>query len=155
VLLQMLFSFYVIATGFILLTGALYAFDTNLRHRYVLLADSVINVAIGLVFFVTLHISMQGILTLFALHAAAIGVFYLLISLRMRKQLVSRILVDVAGAISLGAGVRFFLRRGEAMHVMTSEIAVYSALLGVVLLVFSITQRTHRQDQRRLAAAKV
>ncbi len=53
VLLQVLFSFYVMVTGFILLTGALYAFDAKLHHRKVLLADAIVNTAIGVVFFVT------------------------------------------------------------------------------------------------------
>ena len=84
VLLQVLFSLYVMATGFILLTGTLYAFDAKLRHRKVLLADAIVNLAIGLFFFITLALSMQWILMLFAAHSIAVGAFYLVIASRMK-----------------------------------------------------------------------
>lgn len=144
ILLQVLFSFYVIATGFIQLTGALYGFDAKLRHRKVLLIDAIVNLAIGVVFFITLTLSMQWILMLFALHSMAVGVFYCVISLRMKHQLVSRLLLVAAGLVSVGAGWRFLVRRLIEMHIMTTEIAVYTALLGALLILFSISLRTDR-----------
>ena len=144
VLLQVLFSFYVIATGFILLTGALYGFDAKLRHRKVLLTDALVNLAIGLVFFVTMALSMKWILVLFALHSIAIGIFYFVISLRMKHQFLSRSLLAAAGVVSVGAGGRFVLRRSIEMHTMTTEIALYTALLGSLLILFSIALRTDR-----------
>ena len=137
ILLQVLFSFYVIATGFILLTGALYGFDAQLRHRKVLLTDALVNLAIGIVFFITLTLSMQWILVLFALHSMAVGIFYCVISLRMRHQVSSRLLLGAAGIVSVGAGWRFMARRLIEMHTMTTEIALYTALLGALLIVFS------------------
>ena len=144
VLLQVLFSFYVIATGFILLTGALYGFDAKLRHRKVLLTDAVVNLAIGVVFFITLTLSMQWILVLFALHSMAVGIFYVVISMRMKHQMISRLLLAGAGIVSIVAGWRFMARRLIEMHIMTTEIALYTALLGALLLLFSISLRTDR-----------
>jgi uncharacterized membrane protein HdeD (DUF308 family) len=144
ILLQVLFSFYIIAIGFILFTGALYGFDARLRHRKVLLADALVNLAIGIVFFLTLKVSMQAILVLFALHSIAVGLFYFLISLRMRHQLLSRILLALSGFVSIGAGVRFIVRRQIEMHTMTTEIALYTAALGTLLLLFSVALRIDR-----------
>ena len=152
ILLQVLFSFYVMATGFILLTGALYAFDAGLHHRKVLLTDAIVNTAIGVIFFVTLTISMQWILVLFALHSIAVGTFYFVIGLRMKRQVVSRVLIGAAGLISVGAGIRFVLRRLMDMRTMTTEIALYTATLGILLLLFSIALRRDR-PQRKLTAA--
>ena len=144
VLLQVLFSLYVMATGFILLTGTLYAFDAKLRHRKVLLADAIVNLAIGLFFFITLALSMQWILMLFAAHSIAVGAFYLVIASRMKRQLVSRILLVAPGLVSVVFGVRFMARRMVDMHIMTTEIAVYTAVLGLLLLLFSLALRTDR-----------
>ncbi len=144
ILLQVLFSFYVIATGFILLTGALYGFDAKLRHRKVLLADALVNLAIGIIFFITLTLSMQWILVLFSLHSMAVGIFYCVISLRMRHQTLSRLLLVAAGIVSVAAGWRFMARRLIEMHTMTTEIALYTALLGALLILFSISLRTDR-----------
>jgi uncharacterized membrane protein HdeD (DUF308 family) len=144
ILLQVLFSFYIIAIGFVLLTGALYGFDARLRHRKLLLTDALVNLAIGLVFFMTLKVSMQAILVLFALHSIAVGVFYCLISLRMRHQILSRILLGLSGIVSVAAGVRFIVRRQIEMHTMTTEIALYTAALGTLLLLFSLALRIDR-----------
>lgn len=151
ILLQVLFSFYVIATGFILLTGALYGFDSQLRHRKVLLTDAIINLAIGVVFFVTLTLSMQWILELFALHSMAVGIFYFVISLRMKQQVLSRFLLGASGLVSIGFGVRFMARRLVEMHAMTTEIAVYTAALGTLLLLFSLALRIDRPRRLELA----
>jgi uncharacterized membrane protein HdeD (DUF308 family) len=151
ILLQVLFSFYVIATGFILLTGALYAFDAGLRHRRILLADAIVNLAIGLVFFITMRLSMQWILVLFAAHSMAVGLFYLVISLRMRRQALSRILLMASGTVSIVGGIRFILRRMVEMHIMTTEIALYTAALGILLLLFSLALYADRP--KRIEAA--
>jgi uncharacterized membrane protein HdeD (DUF308 family) len=152
VLLQVLFSLYIMATGFILLTGTLYAFDAKLRHRKVLLADAIVNLAIGLVFFITLALSMQWILTLFAAHSIAVGSFYLVIALRMKRQWLSRILLTASGVVSVAFGVRFIVRRLVDMHVMTTEIAFYTALLGFLLLLFSIALRADKPKMLVTAA---
>jgi uncharacterized membrane protein HdeD (DUF308 family) len=144
VLLQVLFSFYIIATGFILLTGALYGFDAKLRHRKLLLTDALVNLAIGIVFFIMLNVSMQGILVLFALHSIAVGVFYCLIAMRMTRQILSRSLLGLCGLTSVGFGVRFVVRRLVEMHTMTTEIALYTAALGSLLVLFSIALRVDR-----------
>jgi uncharacterized membrane protein HdeD (DUF308 family) len=153
VLLQVLFSFYIIATGFILLTGALYGFDAKLRHRKVLLGDALVNLAIGIIFFITLTLSMQWILVLFALHSMAVGIFYCVISLRMKHQMVSRLLLVAAGTVSVVAGWRFMTRRLVEMHIMTTEIALYTAVLGMLLILFSIALRTDRVPQPLLQEA--
>ena len=155
ILLQVLFSFYVMATGFILLTGALYAFDAGLHHRKVLLTDALVNTAIGVVFFVTLTISMQWILVLFALHSIAVGAFYVVIAIRMKRQVVSRVLIGVAGLVSIGAGIRFGLRRMMDMRTMTTEIALYTAALGILLLLFSIALRRDRPHPQLAAATEI
>lgn len=144
ILLQVLFSFYVIATGFILLTGALYGFDAKLRHRRVLLTDAFINLGIGIVFFITLTLSMQWILVLFALHSMAVGVFYFVIALRMKQQFLSRGLLGLSAIVSVAFGVRFMARRLVEMHTMTTEIALYTAALGALLLLFSFALRLDR-----------
>ncbi len=154
VLLQVLFSFYVMVTGFILLTGALYAFDAKLHHRKVLLADAIVNTAIGVVFFVTLTIPMHWILVLFASHSIAVGLFYLVVSTRMKRQALSRFLLMLAGVVSVSAGVRFILRRFIEMRTMTEEIAMYTALLGILLLLFSIALRRDRPTRALIAATK-
>jgi uncharacterized membrane protein HdeD (DUF308 family) len=147
VLLQVLFSFYIIATGIILLTGALYAFDVKLRHRKVLLTDALVNLAIGIVFFVMLNLTMQRILVLFALHSIAVGAFYFLISMRMRHQLLSRLLLAASGIVSVGFGTRFIIREKVEMHTMTREIALYTAALGALLVLFSLALRLDRPPQ--------
>ncbi len=155
ILLQVLFSFYVMATGFILLTGALYAFDGGLHHRKVLLADAIVNTAIGAVFFVTLTISMQWILVLFALHSIAVGVFYFVIAVRMKRQILSRFLIGAAGLVSIGAGIRFIARRLMDMRTMTTEIGLYTAALGILLLLFSIALRRDRPHPQLEAATEI
>lgn len=154
VLLQVLFSFYIIATGFILLTGALYGFDAKLRHRKVLLTDALINLAIGIVFFITLTLSMQWILVLFAVHSMAVGIFYGVISLRMKHQVLSRFLLGASGFVSVAAGARFMYRRAIEMHTMTTEIALYTALLGSLLLLFSVALRVDRPLAMQFQTAK-
>jgi uncharacterized membrane protein HdeD (DUF308 family) len=154
VLLQVLFSFYIIATGFVLLTGALYGFDAKLHHRKVLLADALINLAIGIVFFITLTLSMQWILVLFAVHSMAVGIFYCVISLRMKHQVLSRLLLGASGLVSVAAGARFLYRRTIEMHIMTTEIALYTALLGGLLVLFSLALRIDRPLAIQFKAAQ-
>jgi uncharacterized membrane protein HdeD (DUF308 family) len=118
-----------------------------LRHRKVLLTDAIVNLAIGVVFFLTLALSMQWILVLFALHSIAVGLFYFVIALRMRHQVLSRLLLTGAGLVSVGFGIRFILRRLVNMHTMTTEIALYAAALGLLLLLFSVALRLDRPRQ--------
>jgi uncharacterized membrane protein HdeD (DUF308 family) len=152
ILLQVLFSFYIMATGFILLTGALYAFDIHLRHRRVLLVDALVNLIIGLAFFIAFNLSMQLILVLFAAHSIAVGSFYFVIAARMRRQVLSRVLLAACGILSISAGIRFILRRLMDMHTMTTEIALYTSALGILLLAFSIALRSDRPRRAPLAA---
>jgi hypothetical protein len=67
--------------------------------------------------------------------------------MRMRHQLLSRLLLAASGIVSVGFGTRFIIREKVEMHTMTREIALYTAALGALLVLFSLALRLDRPPQ--------
>ncbi len=139
--MQVIFSFYIIASGFVTLTGGLYAYDAGLQHRRPFLISGLCGIGIGVASFATLALSMRLIDSLFGLHAFLVGLFYLITALRMRAERTAALVLGVAGACSLVAGILFILERNAEMVRVTSGIAVYSLLFGLLIIALSLILR--------------
>ncbi len=139
--MQVIFSFYIVASGFVTLTGGLYAFDARLKHQRPLLINGLCSIGIGCALFATLALSMNLINLLFGLHAMIVGGFYLLMAVRMRAQRSAALLLGIAGAAALIGGFLFILWRDAEMKQMTSSIAIFSVVFGLLLIGLSLMLR--------------
>ena len=149
--MQILFSFYIVASGFVFLTGALFAFDVGLKHRFTLLINSFFNIGLG--FFGTLALSMPLMRALFGVHALGAGLLYLANAARMRRERNSAVVLAAAGLCSAIAGTFFIFWHTASMVDVTRGIAIYSLVLGLLLLALSFSLRfLHRRSL--IAAAR-
>lgn len=140
--MQVIFSFYIVASGFVMLTGGLYAYDARLKHRRLLVLNSLCGIGFGFFLFATLALSMARINALFGLHALVVGCFYVAIAIRMHEDRACALVLGSAGAASAFAGVLFILGRHAEMIRMVGGIAAYSAVFGLLLLALSVLLRS-------------
>ncbi|HEV2274072.1 MAG TPA: hypothetical protein VGR96_07895 [Acidobacteriaceae bacterium] len=151
--LLVIFTFYIGLVGIILLVGSIYSFDARLRHRWLLLADALSNLAIGPVFLITFGfgLSFSKVVVLFGLHAGIAGAGYLIFAIYEGKREYRLPVLGSAGLWSLAAGAVLVLRRHAPEGKLTVAVAIYSGVLGVILLLLSLSLRA--AAHRRLPAA--
>jgi uncharacterized membrane protein HdeD (DUF308 family) len=141
------FSFYIFLSGFVLLVGAVYAFDSRLVNRRLLLVHAILDLVIGPVFLATFGFgrSFVFIVALFGLHAVVIGAFYFVLAIRLAKKRASYAL-GLAGVWSFLVGAYIILFRSLSPGRLTLLGAYYAVVLGLLLLLFSVDLRiTHRE----------
>ncbi len=145
--LLVVFTFYICLFGIILLVGALYAFDARLQHRWLLLIDGVLNLAIGPAFLMTFGFGLKFsmVVVLFAVHAMILGAVYCIIALHADKGECRRLYLGVTGMWSIAAGVLLIVFQHKPERALTGGVAIYTGILGLLLLLLSAKlRRTHR-----------
>lgn len=146
--LLVVFTFYICLFGIILLVGAIYAFDAKLKHRWPLLIDAILNLAIGPAFLVTFGfgLTFSMVVVLFGLHAIIVGAVYCTIALATARRENRCLLLAVTGMWSVCSGILLFLFRHAQERTLTAGVAFYTALSGLLLLWLSTKLRkaSHR-----------
>lgn len=146
--LLVFFSFYVCMSGIIFLVGSIYSFDFKLGHRRLLLLHAIVDLVIGPIFLATFGFgfSFSFIVVLFGLHAAVLGVCYVMLALNSIKQKRTSYVLGLAGILSLLAGACLTVFRSLSPGRLTLAASFYSAIFGILLLLISVDLRTaHRK----------
>ena len=141
--LLVVFTFYICLFGIILLVGAIYAFDAKLKHRWPLLIDAVLNLAIGPAFLVTFGfgLTFSMVVVLFGLHAMIVGAIYCTIALHVDRRQNRHLFLAATGIWSIGSGVLLILLRHAHEYALITGVAIYTAILGLLLLLLSARLR--------------
>jgi hypothetical protein len=146
--LLIFFSLYLCLSGIVLLVGAIYAFDLKLDHRRPLLLDAILHLAIGTAFLMTFGfgLSFSYIVALFGVHAAALGLDFVIMAIGAGKQGRASYVLGLAGTWSLLAGAYMIIVRSLAPDRLLLAASLYTVIFGLLLLLFSIDLRTtHRK----------
>ena len=153
--LLVIFTFYICLTGIILLVGAIYAFDEKLRHRWLLLANAILNLVIGPAFLVTFGFGLRFsmVVVLFGVHALIIGAGHCSIAFHRGYPQKRYLLLFIAGMWSVFCGVGFILYRHAHEEKLMVDAAIYTAILGLLLV--SLSVRLHRRFQLPIASRQL
>jgi hypothetical protein len=154
--LLVVFTFYICLIGIVMLVGAIYAFDQGLKHRRLLLADAALNLVIGPAFLMTFGFGLKFsmVVVLFGAHALIVGLGYLAISLRMVIQDHRYLFLSAAALWSILCGGALILYRDAHEEAITVGVAIYTAILGLLLVFLSARFRgTERKLKSTLTSA--
>ena len=148
--LLVVFTFYICLIGIILLVGAIYAFDEKLKHRWLLLGDAILNLALGPSFLLTFGFGLRFsmVVALFAVHAMIVGIGYCAMALVRDRTGRKYLLLGLAGAWSLLCGVFLLLYRQAHEERLTVDAALYTAVLGSLLIWMSVRLHTTKSRLR-------
>ena len=154
--LLVVFTFYICLVGIIQLVGAIHGFDLDLKHRWLLLADAILNLAIGPLFLMTFGfgLSFSMVVVLFGLHAVIVGSGHLILAIHDGKRQHHYLFMGIPAVWSLLSGFALILLRHAHERRLTIGVAIYSAVLGLLLIFLSATLReAARKHNTTLSAA--
>ena len=136
-------TFYICLFGIILLVGAIYAFDAKLRHRWLLLVDAILNLAIGPAFLMTFGfgLTFPKVVVLFGLHAMIVGAVYCTLALHHRRYL----FLATTGIWPVASGILLIVFRYAPEKMLIAGVAIYAVVLGLLLLLLSAKMRSAKR----------
>lgn len=143
-LLGLLLGFYVMGNGLLLGVASLVARDHALPHRLMLIAESLVVIALGVYIGFTLLLTPQSLGLLAGLHALIAGGFQSIRTVKLRHDARCTWLLGVSGAVSLIAALLFFLHLDAETRSITNGLAALEMFYGAFSLLFALRLHSRR-----------
>lgn len=138
--LVLMFGAYALVDGVLGVWTALAGRRHN-EHWVWLLVWGLASIAIGIITFTSPGVTTLVLLMFIAVWAIVTGLAQLLTAIRLRKEIRGEWLLGIAGLGSVIFGLLLIVIPGAGALAMAWLIAVYSVLLGVVLVLLSLRVR--------------
>jgi uncharacterized membrane protein HdeD (DUF308 family) len=137
IFLSLLLGVFVLGNGILLGVAAGFAAEHRLRLGWLLAAECLFAVALGVYIGASLRINPQTLAWLAGLDALGAGAFQLLLALRSRHTPAYLLLLSAAGLLSLTAGATFLAHQTAATHTTAHWLSLFELVIGAMWLTFA------------------
>jgi uncharacterized membrane protein HdeD (DUF308 family) len=136
VYLSLLLGFYVLGNGILLGVASGFAAEHHLGLWKVLFADCIFAVIFGCYIGLSLSMTPHTLGLLAGIHALGIGVFQLVLAIRMWHDRTSLGLLGTAALLSVLAGGLFFSQMQQPIEITTRWLSYFEIVCALVTLAF-------------------
>ena len=137
IFVSMLLGFFVLGNGVLLGVAAGFAAEQRLRLGWLLLAECLFAVCLGIYLGHSLRINPHTLAWFAGLLATGDGCFQFLLAVRARSVRLNVMLLSLAGTLSLTAGVLFLLHRDATTRATAFWLSLFEVVVGSIWLVFA------------------
>jgi uncharacterized membrane protein HdeD (DUF308 family) len=136
VYLSLLLGFYVLGSGILLGVASGFAAEHHLGLWKVLLADCIFAVIFGCYIGLSLSMTPHTLGLLAGIHALGIGVFEIVLAVRMRRDRACLGLLGTAALLCILAGCLFFSQMQQPIEITTRWLSYFEVFCALVTLAF-------------------
>jgi uncharacterized membrane protein HdeD (DUF308 family) len=137
VFLSLLLGFYVLSNGILLGVAAGFATEQHLRIRWLLAAECLFAIALGIYIGFSLSLQLHSLAVLAGLHALSAGCFQAFLAFEMRTHRLESALLALAAAVSLPAAALFLTHPTASVQSTTGWLSLFELAIGLILLAFA------------------
>ncbi len=143
-LLGLFLGFYVMGNGLLLGVAAIVADDHEHHLWWLLLAESIVALALGVYIGFTLLLTPQSLALLAGLHALVAGCFQGILAYKMKHDGIDLSILGVSAAISLCAGIVFLMHQDAKTLHITNWLGALELYYGAILIFLGLKMRRDR-----------
>jgi uncharacterized membrane protein HdeD (DUF308 family) len=141
VYMSLLLGSFVLGNGLLLGVAGGFAFEHHLHFWWVTLAESGFAVLLGVYIGISLVLTPQSFAFLAGIHALGLGVFQLVMAMKLREDRSTLFLLAFAGMVSLVVGVLFLQHIHQAPRATTQALSGFELFCAVMWGGFSLRLR--------------
>jgi uncharacterized membrane protein HdeD (DUF308 family) len=141
VYLSLLLGSFVLGNGLLLGVAAFFSWEHRMHVWWVVLAESVFAILLGVYIGVSLLLTPQSLAFLAGLHGFGSGCFQFGLAMKMRREGPKLVHLAFAGLISVGIGILFLTHYNLPARVTTQILSGYELFNGFVWIIFAYRLR--------------